>query len=40
MLKMIEIVGVSSEGYSQAVKEGVDNLIKSGEKIHQSMIKP
>ncbi|MDP8266549.1 MAG: dodecin family protein [Candidatus Aceula meridiana] len=34
MLKMIEIVGVSPEGYSQAVKEGVDSLIKSGEKIH------
>ncbi len=34
MFKMIEIVGASSEGYSQAVKEGIDGLIASGEKIH------
>jgi flavin-binding protein dodecin len=34
MLKMVEIVGVSSKGYSEAVKEGVDYLIESGEKIH------
>jgi flavin-binding protein dodecin len=34
MLKMIEIVGVSPIGYSEAVKEGVDKLLESGEKIH------
>ena len=34
MLKMIEIVGVSPAGYSEAVKEGINRLLGSGEKIH------
>jgi flavin-binding protein dodecin len=34
MLKMIEVVGVSPVGFSEAVKEGVEQVLKTGERIH------
>jgi len=34
MLKMIEVVGVSPEGFSEAVKKAVETLISRGEKVH------
>ncbi len=34
MLKMIEVVGISPLGFSEAVKDGVEQVIQSGEKIH------
>lgn len=34
MLKMIEIIESSSEGFSEAVKNAVQKLIESGEKVH------
>ncbi len=34
MLRMVEVVGISEEGYSEAVREAVRNLTSSGEKIH------
>lgn len=34
MLKMTEVVGVSVDGYSQAVKEAVQKLISAGEEVH------
>jgi flavin-binding protein dodecin len=34
MFKMIDVVGVSLAGFSEAVKEGVDKVLASGEKVH------
>lgn len=34
MLKMIEVVGRSQMGFSEAVKEAVKKVITSGEKVH------
>ena len=34
MLKMLEIVESSSDGFSEAVKKAVDIVIKSGERVH------
>jgi flavin-binding protein dodecin len=34
MLRFLEVVGVSPLGYSEAVKEAVEKLIESGEKVH------
>ncbi len=34
MLKFIEVVGSSPQGYSQAVREAVENLIAQGEVVH------
>jgi len=34
MLRMTEVVGISDEGYSEAVRDAVGKLAASGEKIH------
>jgi len=34
MLKMIEVVGTSPSGFSEAVGEAVDRLLADGEKVH------
>lgn len=34
MLKMIDVVGISPEGFSEAVKDGIDKVLASGEKVH------
>ena len=34
MFKMIEIVGSSEKGFSEAVKEAVEQVLASGEKVH------
>lgn len=34
MLKMIEVIGISPNGFSEAVKEAVEEVIKSGKRIH------
>ena len=34
MFKMLEIVGSSEIGFSEAVKEAIEQVIKSGEKVH------
>jgi len=34
MFKMIEVVGVSPAGFSEAVKDGIDKVLESGEKVH------
>ena len=34
MLKMIEMIGCSSQGYSEAVKQTVDHVTGLGEKVH------
>ncbi len=34
MLKMIEVIGVSPEGFSEAVKKAVETLTARGEKVH------
>ena len=34
MLKMLEIVGISPVGFSEAVKEGVEQVLQSGERVH------
>lgn len=34
MLKMLDIVGTSPLGFSEAVKQGVEQVLESGEKIH------
>ena len=34
MFKMIEVVGSSNEGFSEAVKDTVEQIIKQGEKVH------
>ena len=34
MLKMLEVVGTSPESFSQAVRNGVDQVEAAGEKVH------
>ena len=34
MLKMMEVVGVSPAGYSQAIQGAVEHLLAQGEKVH------
>ena len=34
MLRMIEVVGTSKEGFSEAVRSAVDGIIRSGHKAH------
>jgi flavin-binding protein dodecin len=34
MLRMIEVIGSSEIGYSEAVKSAVQQLIDAGEKVH------
>lgn len=34
MLKLIEVVGTSPSGFSEAVREAVEGLLRDGEKIH------
>ena len=34
MLRMIEVIGTSEIGYSEAVKGAVQQLIDTGEKVH------
>ncbi|MBN2198791.1 MAG: dodecin domain-containing protein [Candidatus Aminicenantes bacterium] len=34
MLKMIEVVGTSSSGFSEAVRDAVDRVSAEGNKIH------
>ena len=34
MFRMIEIVGKSSQGFSEAVKEAIEKILESGEKVH------
>ena len=34
MLKMLEVIGISSEGYSEAVKNAIEEMGRAGEKIH------
>jgi flavin-binding protein dodecin len=34
MLRMVEIVGTSAEGYSEAVRSAVEKMIQKGEKVH------
>jgi dodecin len=34
MLRMIEVIGSSEVGYSEAVRAAVQQLIDSGEKVH------
>ena len=34
MLKMIDVVGISPVGFSEAVKDGVAQVLQSGEKVH------
>lgn len=34
MFRMIDVVGISPLGFSEAVKDGVERVLKSGEKIH------
>jgi flavin-binding protein dodecin len=34
MFKMVEVVGISPSGFSEAVKDGVDKVLESGEKVH------
>ena len=34
MFRMIDVVGTSPLGFSEAVKDGVEQVLKSGEKVH------
>jgi dodecin len=34
MMKMIEVIGVSDKGYSEAVRAAIEQLISAGEKVH------
>jgi dodecin len=34
MLKMIEVIGVSPDGYSNAVRRAVESIIATGQKVH------
>ena len=34
MLKMIEVIGTSPEGYSEAVKNAVEEISRVGDKVH------
>lgn len=34
MLKMIEVIGISPAGYSEAAKDAVEKIVRDGEKVH------
>jgi flavin-binding protein dodecin len=34
MFKMVDVVGVSAAGFSEAVKDGVNKVLAAGEKVH------
>lgn len=34
MFKMLDVVGTSPLGFSEAVKQGVEQVLESGEKVH------
>lgn len=34
MFKMIDVVGTSPQGFSEAVRDGVMKLVEAGEKVH------
>ena len=34
MFKMLEVIGISSESFSQAVHHAVDQVVSAGEKVH------
>jgi len=34
MLKMLEVIGSSEEGYSEAVRAAVEQVMAAGEKVH------
>ena len=34
MFKMVDVVGVSPAGFSEAVKDGVDKVLASGDQVH------
>ena len=34
MLEMMEVIGISKDGFSEAVKDSVDKIINSGRKVH------
>lgn len=34
MFKMLDVVGVSPTSFSEAVKDGVEKALRSGEKVH------
>ena len=34
MLKMMEVIGVSNAGYSEAVKTAVEEIIRAGHSVH------
>ena len=34
MFKMIEVIGISAKGYSEACDNAIDTIIKNGEKPH------
>jgi len=34
MFKMIEVVGTSESGYSEAIRTTIDRLLAAGEKVH------
>lgn len=34
MFQMMDVVGTSPKGFSEAVKNGVDKVISSGKKVH------
>lgn len=34
MFKMVDVVGISPAGFSEAVKDGVNKVLASGEKVH------
>lgn len=34
MFKMVDVVGISPLGFSEAVKDGINRVLSSGEKVH------
>ena len=34
MFKMMEIIGTSEKGFSEAVKDAVNRIVQSGERVH------
>jgi len=34
MFKMVDVIGISPAGFSEAVKDGVEKVLASGEKVH------
>jgi len=34
MLKMMEVIGISNAGYSEAVKAAVEEIIRAGHNVH------